>query len=245
MFLDSLSISYRTIKAGMKIYERSAAARIFNNPASNCQILLTTFECGSFGLNLHYACSRAIVLESPRNYSTLLHVIGRLHRLGQKENQKVWILFADHTIDRYLECINANKAIPQFASQLGYNLVKAHVAEMLRSNKSLKKREATRLVTKSLADGAMMKQFGHVRSRMEMRNPKKLDRNGNGHPVRGGSASGASISPQQADNSSPRSLIDAPSSGMPGQTQHSLKRPAEDSQEESSETEVTSRQRIR
>ncbi|KAL4798954.1 hypothetical protein BDV19DRAFT_385629 [Aspergillus venezuelensis] len=244
--IDVLGFSINLISGRQSRHENARAlhcSKTFNNPTSDCQVLLTTFGCGSSGLNLHYACSRAIVLESPPNYSMLLHVIGRLHRLGQKEKQKVWILFADHTIDRYLECINANKATPQFASQLDPNLVKAHVAEMLKSNKSLKKREATRLVTKSLADGAMMKQFGQVRSRMEMRNPKILDRNGDGYLVRGWSGGSTSISAQQTGSSSSRSLTDAPSSGMSGQAQHSLKRPAEDNLQESSESEGKSRRK--
>ncbi|RDW89931.1 uncharacterized protein DSM5745_01706 [Aspergillus mulundensis] len=105
LFLDSLSIPYQTLKAKNRTckYHPSVAAANFNNPSFDCQVLLTTFSCEWANLNLHSACSRAIIFEPAANYNSLIHAIGRIHRLGQTEKQKVWILFMNHTSDRWNE----------------------------------------------------------------------------------------------------------------------------------------------
>ncbi|KAL2871418.1 uncharacterized protein BJX67DRAFT_342200 [Aspergillus lucknowensis] len=66
------------------------------------QVLLTTYACGALGLNLHESCSRIALVETPLNTSTQLQAIGRAHHVGQRERQKVWIPFQDHTIQRFL-----------------------------------------------------------------------------------------------------------------------------------------------
>jgi hypothetical protein len=43
--------------------------------------------------------------------------IGRIDRLGQTEPQKAWILFQDHTIQRFMEYNSARKILPQIAAQ--------------------------------------------------------------------------------------------------------------------------------
>lgn len=67
---------------------------ICREPLSS-QALVTTFNCGSIGLNLHDHCSRVVIMEPALNLNTLFQAIGRIHRLGQMEPQWVWI-FRSH-----------------------------------------------------------------------------------------------------------------------------------------------------
>jgi len=42
-----------------------------------------------------------VMLEILENVNTVYESIGRVHRLGQRRVQKIWIVGADHTHDQY------------------------------------------------------------------------------------------------------------------------------------------------
>jgi hypothetical protein len=44
--------------------------------------------------------------------NTLFQAVGWVHRLGQGVKQKVWILFQEYSILRWIECNNVIKALP-------------------------------------------------------------------------------------------------------------------------------------
>lgn len=112
MLLTALGLPHATIRATMTPDERTHAAAWFTSATPGCVVLLTTFSCGALGLNLHGQCSRVIVVEPAPNSNVLFQAIGRVHRLGQREPQRVWILFGQHTIDRYIEANNSRKLLP-------------------------------------------------------------------------------------------------------------------------------------
>ncbi|KAH2400495.1 hypothetical protein KXV53_005296, partial [Aspergillus fumigatus] len=93
MFLDSIGVNYVTIRATMTDSARREAAEQFISVDSKCDVLLTSYQCGAHGLNLHGQCSRVVLLEPPLNMNTLFQAVGRVHRLGQGVEQKAWILF--------------------------------------------------------------------------------------------------------------------------------------------------------
>ncbi|KAL2801511.1 hypothetical protein BJX63DRAFT_438779 [Aspergillus granulosus] len=103
--------------------ERTAACEFFNDPASDCSILLTTYMCGAYGLNMQAACNMVVMLESAPNVSTTKQAAGRVHRPGQLRPQKVLILFQDHTIQRWMEWNNIEKFIPKVVRCLPAKLV--------------------------------------------------------------------------------------------------------------------------
>src|SRR2546430_583764 len=117
VFLDNLGMDVEVIRSQMDQEARAMAINRFNDPSSGCQILLTTFSCAASGLNLHEACYNVVVLEAPLNISTLLQAIGRVHRLGQLFPQKIWVLFCEHTFNRYIEWNNTRKFLPQLAGE--------------------------------------------------------------------------------------------------------------------------------
>ncbi|KAI9927897.1 hypothetical protein ASPWEDRAFT_29289 [Aspergillus wentii DTO 134E9] len=118
MFIDALSIEYATVSPSMSPRARMHAVEHFTSKDNHCQVLITTFSCGDLSFNLHHHCSRVIVLEPTFGMKSLFEVIGQVHRPGQGEKQKIFILFQDHTISRWLEYRNTICALPHVASQL-------------------------------------------------------------------------------------------------------------------------------
>lgn len=115
MFLSGLGVDFVVINASMTAEHRSAMVEKFNDPDSTVRVLLTTFSCGSLGLNLHSQCSRVVLLETPLNHNATIQTLGRVHRLGQTRQQRAWILFQDHTIQRYVEYNATKKMLAQLA----------------------------------------------------------------------------------------------------------------------------------
>ncbi|KAI9803216.1 MAG: hypothetical protein M1825_002007 [Sarcosagium campestre] len=62
-----------------------------------------------------------IVIEEPINMHTLRQSIARTYRLGQRQEQRVWVLFMDHTYDRILSANVAEKGVSDMAAQIGKN----------------------------------------------------------------------------------------------------------------------------
>ncbi|KAF4164299.1 hypothetical protein CNMCM6936_009368 [Aspergillus lentulus] len=57
---------------------RREAAAEFADTRSSCRILLTSYQCGAHGLNLHAECSCVILLEPSLNLNTLFQAVGRV-----------------------------------------------------------------------------------------------------------------------------------------------------------------------
>lgn len=117
MFLRALSLNYVTIAAGSSMDDRSDAATKFTDPRSSCTVLLTTYNLGGMGLDLHRECSRVVLMEPALNLNAEFQAIGRVYRLGQREPQKVWRLFQDYTIAHWVEWNSQRRILPQVAAQ--------------------------------------------------------------------------------------------------------------------------------
>ncbi|KGO38096.1 Helicase, C-terminal [Penicillium expansum] len=117
MFLAALGVDFVVIRAGMSLDARTTAIQRFTNLASTTTVLLTTYNCGALGLNMHAQCSRVVLMEAPQNYNSVFQTVGRIHRLGQTHPQKAWLLFQDHTIQRLMEYNSTRKILPQIAAQ--------------------------------------------------------------------------------------------------------------------------------
>ncbi|KAL4806742.1 hypothetical protein BDV18DRAFT_168363 [Aspergillus unguis] len=111
MFLNSLCISFVTIRPSMSAKDRRKAISTFVSMKKSCQVLLTNFNCKSKAQNLHTVCSRMVIMEPPLNMERTFEAISAIHRSGQKEEQKVWLLFQDQTFSRWMEANNTLNAV--------------------------------------------------------------------------------------------------------------------------------------
>ncbi|KAH3575054.1 hypothetical protein KXV95_007109 [Aspergillus fumigatus] len=165
MFLDSIGVNYVTIRATMTDSARREAAEQFISVDSKCDVLLTSYQCGAHGLNLHGQCSRVVLLEPPLNMNTLFQAVGRVHRLGQGVEQKAWILFQEYSISRWIECNNVIKALPQLAASL-YDLLKPLVVAATGDTADSADKDAQAELIQIYAEACLRQMLGQALSQM-------------------------------------------------------------------------------
>jgi len=117
---------------GMSIIERDRTAAWFADPEEGCQLLICS-EIGSEGRNFQFA-HHMVLFDLPLNPDLLEQRIGRLDRIGQKENIRIHIPFfegsAQETLLRWynegLDAFSRSSTIGQsLFKQLGPALLQA------------------------------------------------------------------------------------------------------------------------
>ncbi|PNP56079.1 hypothetical protein THARTR1_03604 [Trichoderma harzianum] len=99
--------------------ERDRAIEEFNNPAKPYTCLVTSLQLSAFGVNLHKACHRGLILEQPNNQAILLQAQGRLWRIGQTHDVHWKILYCRDSFDCYIESRNLEKYATTLAAESG------------------------------------------------------------------------------------------------------------------------------
>ncbi|UPL03878.1 hypothetical protein LCI18_014812 [Fusarium solani-melongenae] len=117
--LTYLGVRSLHIRSSHPMAERTKAIRRFSNPNEDVGALITSFQLGGFGINLHGACHHGIIVEYPQNLSTLLHAIGRLWRLGQTRPVEWDLLYLRLSFDGYQMARMARKYAPIIVAE-GY-----------------------------------------------------------------------------------------------------------------------------
>lgn len=94
---------------GLSLVERDRAAAYFASPEDGCQLLLCS-EIGSEGRNFQFA-QHLILFDLPRHPDLLEQRIGRLDRLGQREDIYIHVPVVDNSAEQILfawyEAMNA------------------------------------------------------------------------------------------------------------------------------------------
>ncbi|KAK2796637.1 hypothetical protein FQN50_009477 [Emmonsiellopsis sp. PD_5] len=109
MFPHCLRIPYAILHAGLSVAEHSDLVDEFNSKESPMEVLVFNFKTSSTGLNLHPKLASMVILEMAPNGNTLLQTIGRMNRLGQTEEQHIWIMSLLHSFNRSEEYAVCNK----------------------------------------------------------------------------------------------------------------------------------------
>ncbi|KAF7914784.1 hypothetical protein EAE99_010485 [Botrytis elliptica] len=112
--LHVLGFKVMSILSAHKAEDRRKSIESFNDPNHDVDAMLIGFRIGSYGLNFQHACCKMIIAEYPSSIDTLLHVFGRLHRLGQKKLQEIIILFLENSFDSWIR----NKMSEKFVNKL-------------------------------------------------------------------------------------------------------------------------------
>ncbi|PYH93971.1 hypothetical protein BO71DRAFT_409703 [Aspergillus ellipticus CBS 707.79] len=55
-------------------------------------------------------------------FTASIKAIGRVHRVGQKEPQKVWTFFSQNTVSRWMKANNAARIAPQICADIRPNI---------------------------------------------------------------------------------------------------------------------------
>ncbi len=97
MVLQQHGISSVPFRGGFKRGKKDWMKELFQNRA---QVLIAT-EAGGEGINLQF-CSHMINYDLPWNPMRLEQRIGRIHRLGQKNDVHIYNLATKHTVEEHI-----------------------------------------------------------------------------------------------------------------------------------------------
>lgn len=112
-FLKQNGISSVPFRGGFKRGKKDWMRQLFQNHA---QVLIAT-EAGGEGINLQF-CSHIINYDLPWNPMRIEQRIGRIHRLGQKEDVRIYNFAVENTIEQHILSLLYEK-INLFESVIG------------------------------------------------------------------------------------------------------------------------------
>ena len=102
IFLETEEIKYSEINGSMTIKKRAKAIEEFQTNPS-CKVFILSMKCASVGITLT-ASSNIVFMEPIISDTKKIQAIGRIQRLGQKENKcTVITLKMKNTIDEHIE----------------------------------------------------------------------------------------------------------------------------------------------
>ncbi|KAF4494608.1 hypothetical protein FAGAP_9261 [Fusarium agapanthi] len=141
--LTSINVKALNIRSSHNSDQRSHLVRQFNDPESQVDVLVSSFQLDGFGMNLQGACRHGIVVEYPKNLPTMLHGFGRLWRIGQ-EYKVYWdVLYLEDSFDgwnetwmtsKYADILAAEGEIPdgilgEYRVICGFELIKRYLGQ--------------------------------------------------------------------------------------------------------------------
>lgn len=116
---DILGFKAARISAGQSAKERSALTDRFNNPQDNgIMVLICSSRSAAESYNFQKDCHNIIVMDLV-NFNTILQIIGRCYRIGQKHEQFIKILMLDRSYDQVLLAQYASAMVAQLAATSG------------------------------------------------------------------------------------------------------------------------------
>ncbi|KAK2687393.1 hypothetical protein QWA68_013842 [Fusarium oxysporum] len=107
--LTSLCVNALNIRSSNDVDQRAHMVGQFNDPESQVDALVVSFQLDGFGMNLQGACHHGIVMEYPKNLPTMLHGFGRLWRIGQEHEVNWDVLYLENSFDGWVETWMASK----------------------------------------------------------------------------------------------------------------------------------------
>ncbi|KAF5634692.1 hypothetical protein F52700_5885 [Fusarium sp. NRRL 52700] len=231
--LTSISVKALNIRSPDNSDQRSHFVRQFNDPESQVDVLVTSFQLDGFGMNLQRACHHGIVVEYPKNLPTMLHGFGRLWRIGQEHKVHWDVLYLEDSFDgwnetwmtsKYADILAAEGEIPdgilgEYRVICGFELIKRYLGQ------DTNRYPRTR-VTWAEQEHPLVTREGHFYSEVAkylMQNPgrfKEFDRRPLRLIARHWNPEQGALTPDMIDGSSPvlddGVILDSRNPGTPG-----------------------------
>lgn len=102
-----------SLRSNLDASERKKIIDDFNNPQGRLHAILLNIKSSCSGLNLHFNCSDIIICCVADNVNQVLQALGRVHRIGQRLPQRIWIITLNHSYDQILQCFQTTKMVSQ------------------------------------------------------------------------------------------------------------------------------------
>ncbi|KIN01128.1 hypothetical protein OIDMADRAFT_145247 [Oidiodendron maius Zn] len=129
-FLSMLNFQVLELKSSYSSAERRRIVELFNDATSGVEVLVANGRVAAYGINLHHASHDVVIVDPPQNVSSILQMIGRVHRLGQKNIPEIIILSMWASYDSVMEARQTAKMLPQLSGE-GKGLTMEGAAKML------------------------------------------------------------------------------------------------------------------
>merc|ERR1719394_2442722 len=97
-YCELMRLRYQRLDGGISAEKRRQSIAQFNEPGSTDFCFLLSTKAGGLGINLQTA-NRVIIYDSDFNPQNDLQAIARAHRIGQKEEVKIFRLVASSSVD--------------------------------------------------------------------------------------------------------------------------------------------------
>jgi SNF2 family DNA or RNA helicase len=139
-FLKQHGISSVPFRGGFKRGKKDWMKELFQNHA---QVLIAT-EAGGEGINLQF-CNHMINYDLPWNPMRLEQRIGRIHRLGQKNDVHIYNLATKHTIEEHILTLLYEKIhlfervigeLDDILTRIDMKNIEEHIQEIFTNSKS-------------------------------------------------------------------------------------------------------------
>ncbi|KAK5313230.1 hypothetical protein LTR70_007747 [Exophiala xenobiotica] len=82
-------------------FEIQKIVETWNSEKGDHEAIVLSSKTAALGLNLQINCFRLCVYSTPENINTLIQIVGRVHRIGQRFKQYIWILTQDSSYDHH------------------------------------------------------------------------------------------------------------------------------------------------
>ncbi len=82
----------KCIRSDHTVAERNAIIAEFNDTQSNIDALFSTMDLSAFGVNMHLACNKGIIVQPNFSMNQIMQIIGRLIRIDQRREVE-WIIY--------------------------------------------------------------------------------------------------------------------------------------------------------
>lgn len=103
MFIDNLGYNIIDIRAAHTFVEKDHAVQRFNNSKNSVRVLIFFTRITSASVNLQKNCRIFLFIDVSGSANIVLQSIGRLYRIGQKRECRVFLVILDEFYDQVMQ----------------------------------------------------------------------------------------------------------------------------------------------
>ncbi|KAJ4519197.1 hypothetical protein HRR83_004782 [Exophiala dermatitidis] len=100
--MKNLGIPCSNLLPRLSTSEKDGLVERFNNTTNAVPIMIANIRSAALGLNLQRGYHKILILDPPDNFNQLIQIIGRVHRIGHTQVQKIWHVCVLNTCDQWL-----------------------------------------------------------------------------------------------------------------------------------------------
>lgn len=108
-----------TVRSSDKQAHRTKVIAEWNDPDSDLEIFVANVNTMATGVNMHHCCSKGAFINWHLNAKTMLQIVGRLVRIGQKHQVIFHLLKVKNSYHDNMERLCTTKWATQLSAEIG------------------------------------------------------------------------------------------------------------------------------